>query len=208
MPGRRQPPGSPGVDDFAGLSFDAMLRRMYAADVSADGLFITGVLSTGIYCLPSCAARKPKAQNVRFFPDEEHAKEAGLRACKRCRPDAFYAGRDPDHELLQALVRRLRREPAAFATVADLADAGGVGLSKLHGLVQRHLQTTPAELMHRHRIHKARELLRAGGLGATDVAFAVGYSSVSAFYRRFKLETGTTPGAFARGRPTSAEPGH
>lgn len=183
--------------DFEQLSFEEMLRRMYAADSSADGFFVTGVLSTGIYCLPSCPARKPKAENVRFFADEEQAKDAGLRPCKRCRPDAFYAGRDEDYELLMALTRRLQQEPEAFRTVEDLATEAGFGASKLHGLVRRHLRSTPGELIHRYRIQKAQDLLRKPEHGVVEVAFAVGYDSVSAFYRRFKLATGSTPKAFA-----------
>ncbi len=75
------------------LSFsrDTMLSPMQAADAAYDGRFITGVLSTGIYCLPSCRARKPLPHNVEFFDSPTIAQAAGLRPCLRCRPDAFYA---------------------------------------------------------------------------------------------------------------------
>lgn len=174
-----------------------MLAQMYASDASADGVFITGVTSTGIYCLPSCPARKPKAENVAFFPDETGARQAGLRPCKRCRPDDFYAGRDGDQELLTALIDRIQRTPERFPDVASMALEAGVGLSKLHLLTQNRLQTTPAEVLHRCRIEKARDLLSRGNVGATEAAFAVGYESVSAFYRRFKQTTGLTPKAYA-----------
>src|SRR5688572_5978452 len=58
-----------------------------ARDRAADGRFVTGVLTTGIYCRPSCAARHPKRENVRFFATGAEAAAAGLRACLRCRPD-------------------------------------------------------------------------------------------------------------------------
>lgn len=176
--------------------FEVMLERMLAADPTADGLFITGVLSTGIYCLPSCPARKPKAENVVFFTDEDQARNAGLRPCKRCRPECFYAGRDPDQELWQAALVALERDPAAFPNIAALAQQIGVGASKLHGLCRRYAQTTPAELIHSYRIQKAKELLADGRVDATEAAFAVGYHSVSAFYARFKAATGSTPRAF------------
>ncbi|MFC6593132.1 Ada metal-binding domain-containing protein [Deinococcus lacus] len=67
---------------------------MLAADAGYDGAFITGVISTGIYCLPSCRARKPKPENVVFCTHPAQAKELGLRACQRCRPDDYYAGVD------------------------------------------------------------------------------------------------------------------
>ena len=65
-------------------------NRAEARKGKFNGKFILGVMTTGIYCLPSCAARPPKPQNVRLFTTEAGAKAAGLRACKRCRPDLYY----------------------------------------------------------------------------------------------------------------------
>lgn len=191
---------SPDSAPGPALSFGEMLARMYASDASANGLFVTGVLTTGIYCLPSCSARKPKAENVEFFATEAAAREAGLRACKRCRPDQFYAGQDPDLERLSAAMTELLRDPLAIPDVTVLASRVGVGFSKLHVLVRRHALTTPGGLIHRSRIEAAKRLLSADEVGATEAAFAVGYESVSAFYEQFKRATGLTPGAFARRR--------
>lgn len=180
-----------------------MLARMRARDASADGHFLTGVTTTGIYCLPSCPARKPKAENVVFFASEGEAREAGLRACKRCRPDHFYAGTDPDCDRLLAALADLQRDPTAIPDVAALAARVGLGHSKLHTLARRCAGTTPAELIHAGRVHAAKRLLQLGKVGATEAAFAVGYESVSAFYARFKRATGMTPRAFARCGPAS-----
>src|SRR3954453_175577 len=68
------------------LDPDAAWRAVLARDGRADGRFVTGVLTTGIYCRPSCAARHPKRQNVRFFGSGADAAAAGLRACLRCNP--------------------------------------------------------------------------------------------------------------------------
>ena len=73
--------GSAGAIDSA-RAWEAVLRR----DRGFDGRFVTGVLSTGIYCRPSCAARHPRRENVRFFADGAAAREAGLRPCLRCSP--------------------------------------------------------------------------------------------------------------------------
>jgi AraC family transcriptional regulator of adaptative response / DNA-3-methyladenine glycosylase II len=86
------------------LTRDHMLQRFYARDRASDGRFITGVLTTGIYCLPSCTARKPLPENVRFFANRDDARAAGLRACLRCRPDDFYQQYDPDVHLLDTRV--------------------------------------------------------------------------------------------------------
>ncbi|MCH9646631.1 MAG: helix-turn-helix domain-containing protein [Deltaproteobacteria bacterium] len=178
---------------------------MMARDASADGLFVTGVLTTGIYCLPSCPARKPKAENVTFFATEREAQGAGLRACKRCRPDDFYQGRDSDLENFRSALEALKADPGAFSNVAALAAQAQVGLSKLHEVALRCTETTPGELIHRARIRRAMDLLEAGEVSATEAAFAVGYGSVSAFYERFKRQTGFTPGAFARREASSGK---
>ena len=72
-----------------------MYSRLLAGDSAWNGRFFTGVLTTGIYCLPSCKARKPKSENVRFFPTCEMARASGLRACKKCHPDDYARGADP-----------------------------------------------------------------------------------------------------------------
>src|ERR1700760_1227824 len=71
------------------LSAAEMYDRVLASDAQCNGRFFFGVTSTGIYCLPSCRAKKPKVQNTRFFPTVEAARAAGLRACKKCHPDDF-----------------------------------------------------------------------------------------------------------------------
>lgn len=173
-----------------------MLRRMMTRDASSDGLFLTGVVTTGIYCLPSCPARKPNPENVVFYATETDAQEAGLRACKRCRPDDFNAGRDSDRDRLTAALNQIVRDPLSVLDPPTLAKQMGVGLSKLHRLTRHHHQSTPGELIHRGRIEAAQELLHTSLMGATEVALAVGYESVSAFYARFKHQTGSTPAAW------------
>lgn len=171
---------------------------MRAADPTADGLFVTGVVSTGIYCLPSCPARKPNPENVVFFGDEAGARAAGLRPCKRCRPDDYYAGVDRERERFEAARCALADDPTSVRDVAAFADRVGVSPSTLHALAVRITGWSPGELIHAARIEAAKRLLTGGGETATGTAFAVGYESVSAFYARFRRVTGKTPGAFAR----------
>src|SRR4051794_5359554 len=87
---------------FPRLSEAKMYSALLASDAQYNGRFFTGVLTTGIYCLPSCKARKPKQQNVRFFPNVEAAREAGLRPCRKCHPDDFARGADPVLESIEA----------------------------------------------------------------------------------------------------------
>src|SRR6478752_3056618 len=100
-------------------------NRAEAGRGKFDGKFIIGVMTTGIYCLPSCAARPPKPQNVRLFTTEAEAKTAGLRACKRCRPDLYYRGEDENISLFEGLMARVRAEPGNFADASALAKGAG-----------------------------------------------------------------------------------
>lgn len=180
------------------LTHDEKLNLMYARDANANGLFITGVLTTGIYCLPSCPARKPKAENVRFFDSETKAQAAGLRPCKRCKPDYFYANLDPDRDDLYTALEKIKHDPATVSCVSELAKYVGFSESKLYHMIQLYRSTTPAELMHAYRIERAKYLFTQHQMSVTEAAFEVGYDSISTFYDRFKQQTGSTPGAYRR----------
>src|SRR5271156_422832 len=161
-----------------------------------DGKFIVGVLSTGIYCLPSCRARPPKPENVRLFKTEDEAKAAGLRACKRCRPDLYYRGENSDLSLFEGLRARLRKNPENFADTASLAAAAGVSQTKLGELMRDHAHMAPAAWLRRERVRAACRLLANGTDRIADIGFAVGFESESVFHRQFLAITRMTPGAW------------
>lgn len=177
------------------MTRESMLERFYARDADSNGRFITGVLTTGIYCLPSCTARKPLPENVRFFGTEDEARSAGLRPCRRCRPDHFYQQYDPDVHLLETLAADVRREPGRFADAAALVTASGIGTTKLNALFRRHFHATPAAFLARERVSAACISL-AGGASVTEAAFAAGFESLSAFHLNFRRLTGLTPGEY------------
>ncbi len=179
-----------------GLTRQRMLALAEARDRRYDGRFLTGVLSTGIFCLPSCPARQPKPENVRFFFSPEAAGGAGLRACRRCRPDLFYQRRDPDLEALEGLVAAMRRAPEDFVDLEAAARAVGFGRSKLHRLARRHYHSSPAALLQAARVARARELLLSSNLKILDVGFEAGYESDSAFHENFLRAGGLAPGAW------------
>jgi AraC family transcriptional regulator of adaptative response / DNA-3-methyladenine glycosylase II len=156
------------------------------------------VLTTGIYCLPSCPARKPLAANVRFFEDEAAAQAAGLRPCKRCRPDAFYRGEDAGLVHLETAMSQALARPEAFPDVEALAEAAGVGLTKLKALFRTHAQQSPAAFLQQARIRFACTCLREGQGPLLEVAHRSGYASSSGFHEAFRLQTGLSPGAYRR----------
>ena len=135
--------------DFESLNDDEMYARALASDASYNGRFFIGVLTTGIYCLPSCHARKPFRRNVRFFPDVESARTTGLRACKKCYPDDFALGLDPLLDQVDALAAEVRADPASFPDVAALVKRSGYGTTRLYQLFSLRYNLDPGRVPHR-----------------------------------------------------------
>jgi AraC family transcriptional regulator of adaptative response / DNA-3-methyladenine glycosylase II len=176
------------VSDRSGdRTADPLFARRYGAlssrDSRFDGQFIAGVHSTGIYCRPSCPAMTPHPRNVSFYRTAAAAHEAGLRACKRCQPDAVPGS--PDWNLRDDLASR------AMRLISDgVVEREGVpGLARHLGYTTRHLTRVlvaelgagPLALARAHRAQTARTLLVGTDLSIADVAFAAGFSSIRQF---------------------------
>lgn len=175
---------------------EQMLERMYQRDTAANGRFLVAVKSTGIFCLPSCPARKPMADNVAFYATPDEASGAGFRACRRCRSDQFYRGYDADLAELDGLLELMRADLSRFLTVQDLAARSGSGITRLNQLFRHYLQATPAGCLNALRVHAACRLISGDGAAAADAGFAVGFASASAYHDNFRRLTGMTPGAW------------
>jgi len=174
----------------------AMYARVLAGDASYNGRFFTGVLTTGIYCLPACKARKPKAGNVRFFPTCEAAREAGLRACKKCHPDDFARGADPVLETIEALVAEVRTRPENFTDARAIVRRSGFGATRVFELFRQHYHTTPADLLLRARLSAAKRQLLESHSPLSRIAADAGFESISAFHENFRRLNGLTPAAY------------
>jgi len=170
-----------------------MYSRFLASDPDWNGRFFTGVLTTGIYCLPSCRARKPRLENVRFFPSCDAARGAGFRACLKCHPDDFARGADPVLESVEALVAEVRADPARFRDARSVVRRSGYGTTRCFELFRQHFHSTPADLLLRARIDTAARLLVAGASPLADVAADAGFESLSVFHEHFRAFNGMTP---------------
>ena len=180
--------------DSAGAMDDAeawaaVLRR----DRIYDGRFVTGVLTTGIYCRPSCAARHPARRNVRFFADGAAARAAGLRPCRRCLPDDI--ARDE-----QAVLRAIKAIKAAEAPLplAQLAGAAGYSTSHFQRVFARLTGLSPAAYARALRGERAREAL-VEGERVTDAIYEAGFESASRFYDSMQGRLGMAPSAWVKG---------
>jgi AraC family transcriptional regulator of adaptative response / DNA-3-methyladenine glycosylase II len=182
---------------------DHLWRAVQAQDPRFDGWVFLGVRTTGIYCRPSCPARTPKRENVRFFSTAAAAQAAGFRACKRCRPDASPGS--PEWDRRADLVGR------AMRLIADgVVDREGVaGLARRLGYSERHvhrelvavLGAGPLAIARAQRAQTARVLLETTPLAIADVAFAAGFGSVRQFNDTVRQVFAVTPGALrARAR--------
>ena len=171
-----------------------MLEIMFGTGSSFDALFTVAVRTTGIYCRPSCCPpRKPKAENIEFYPSPAEAKAAGFRACKLCRPDGPHP-KELERRLVRSLLAAISQRPHLYKNVNDLVRCSGVSSSTLFKLFKTHFAATPAEVLARARIKLARRNLALNPeTGITEVAFAVGFESLSAFNHRFVQFTGLTP---------------
>ena len=178
------------------LSHDQMYDRLIAGDATYNGRFFTGVRTTGIYCLPSCKARKPKSENVDFFPSCEAARASGLRACRKCHPDDFARGADPVLQDIETLVKEIRAEPAHFPDVDAVVKRSGFGSTRLFELLRQHYHSTPADLILRSRLARARSRLAGENTKLADIAFESGFESLSVFHERFRQQHGLTPTAY------------
>lgn len=173
-----------------------LYARVLAGDATDNGRFFTGVLPTGIYCLPSCKARKPKPENVRFFPTCEAARASGLRACQKCHPDDFARGADPVLETIETLVAEIRAAPAAFADARAIVRRSGFSATRALELFRQHYHTTPADLLLRARLDQAKQRLLATDAPLAEIALGVGFDALSSFHENFRRLNGLTPAAY------------
>jgi AraC family transcriptional regulator of adaptative response / DNA-3-methyladenine glycosylase II len=173
---------------------------MSSRDARFDGQFITGVHTTGIYCRPSCPAATPRPGNVSFYLTSAAAHEAGLRACKRCLPDAVPGS--PDWNTRDDLAARAMRLIDDGTVERD----GVPGLARRLGYTPRHLTRVlvaelgagPLALARAHRAQTARLLLLGTGLPISEVAFAAGFGSVRQFNDTIAAVYERTPGDLRR----------
>lgn len=170
------------------IAWAAVLRR----DRSFDGQFITGVLTTGIYCRPSCSARHPARKNVRFFADCAAARAAGLRSCLRCRPDALAR----DEVAVRQAAKLLSGETPP--SLGDLAAAVGYAPHHFQRLFKRATGVSPAQFARGVKAQRAQAAL-ASGARVTDAIYDAGYSAPSRFYADAGAHMGMLPSAWRNG---------
>lgn len=160
-------------------------------DEKYDGEFFYGVITTKIFCRPSCKSRTPLRKNTVFFENIQEALNKGFRSCKRCRPDLLVY--DPTKDLLEKfrkIIDSTYSEPIDIKTISN-----DIGISEFYlmKLFKKYFGYTPKEYILKIRIDESLKLLRTTELDITEIAHKVGFESISSYYKNFSKIENCTP---------------
>ena len=158
---------------------EARWAAFVARDPAADGRFFIAVKTTGIYCRPSCPAKRPNRSNVSFYPSAEQAERAGFRPCKRCHPNAPSLRRRHAKKIKEAcrLIETAEHEPK----LEELAQAAGLSPYHFHRIFKASLGVTPKAYAAAHRHRRVREELSRSAT-VTEAIYGAGFNSNGRFY--------------------------
>jgi AraC family transcriptional regulator, regulatory protein of adaptative response / methylated-DNA-[protein]-cysteine methyltransferase len=162
----------------------------------ADGEFFYAVRTTGVYCRPSCAARMPRRENVRFFSEAAAAEQAGFRACKRCHPNST-APSQRQAELIAAACRCIE-QAEQIPNLAELAQGASLSRFHFHRLFKRVTGLTPKAYAAGLRAQRVRDKLPESG-SVTAAMYDAGFNSNARFYAQSDAALGMVPSAYRSG---------
>lgn len=175
---------------------DPRWARIAARDKTADGHLWYSVLTTGIYCRPSCPSRLPNPENVQLHDTLDGAKATGFRACKRCNPDG--ASLEAENAALVAKACRIIAESEREPSLQELADALGRSPGYFHRLFKASTGLTPKDYAAARRARRVRQGLGSGG-SITEAIYDAGFSSNGRFYEKSTGMLGMTPTQYRAG---------
>ena len=189
QPKSKKTNGSPSVDQE---SWNAVIAR----DPNYDGEFVFAVASTGVYCRPSCAARRPRRENVTFFPRPDQAERAGFRECLRCRPRSFSG--NPQSDVAKEICRYIEQHLDEPITLERLGKAFRLSPFHLQRRFKAAIGITPREYADSCRMRQLKRNLQSGD-NVTRAMYDAGYGSSSRLYEKTASQLGMTPDNYRRG---------
>ncbi|HZI49545.1 MAG TPA: bifunctional DNA-binding transcriptional regulator/O6-methylguanine-DNA methyltransferase Ada [Pyrinomonadaceae bacterium] len=179
------------------MSNPELWNAVLARDASRDGSFVFAVRSTGIYCRPSCPARRPHREQVRFFKLPEAAEQAGFRACKRCHPRNAPAN-DPQVELVRRLCHIIDEHDNDSVTLDGLSSMVGVNSHHLQRTFKQIMAITPRQYSDSRKLDRFKAGVKQGA-SVTDAMYSAGYGSSRGLYEKSSAQLGMTPATYGRG---------
>lgn len=168
-----------------------MRKAITTRDKYCDGIFWYGVVTTGVFCCPSCTSRAAKIENLRFFPGIEEAMAAGFRPCKRCQP----TGTLPQVVKLVEIASYIEKHADERLTLKDLATLAGLSQSRIQRVFKKAFGISPKAYQDAVRFRRFKRSLQQGG-GVTDAILSSGYGSISRVYGEATRHIGMTPKAY------------
>lgn len=173
--------------------WNAVLSR----DASRDGSFVFAVRSTGIYCRPSCPARRPRREQVRFFQLPEAAEQAGFRACRRCHPRRALTA-DPQIDLVRRICHAIDDHDEEPMTLKTLSLETGVSAHHLQRTFKNIMGITPRQYAESRRLDQFKANVKRGA-SVTEAIYEAGYGSSRGLYEKSSERLGMTPATYGRG---------
>jgi AraC family transcriptional regulator of adaptative response/methylated-DNA-[protein]-cysteine methyltransferase len=177
--------------------WDAVMAR----DSAQDGAFVFAVATTGVYCRPSCPARRPRRENVTFFSRPEQAEKAGFRACLRCRPRSISG--NPQSDSAKEICRYIEQHIDEPVTLEHLGKVFRQSPFHLQRRFKAALGITPREYADSCRLRLLKRNLQAGD-NVTRAMYDAGYGSSSRLYEKTASQLGMTPDKYRRGAVAAA----
>src|SRR5437016_6050896 len=172
-------------------------NAVLARDASRDGSFVFAVRSTGIYCRPSCPARRPRRAQVSFFQVPEAAEREGFRACRRCHPRRVHST-DPRIDLVRRICHAIDEHDEEPQTLKTLSEQTGVSTHHLQRTFKDLMGITPRQYAESQRMIRFKTNMK-GGASVTDAMYDAGYGSSRSLYEKSSAQLGMTPATYGRG---------
>lgn len=176
------------------MTDEEMWRAVVRSDGRYDGRFYYAVKTTGIFCRPSCRSKPPRRENVVYFKTARQALAAGFRPCKRCRSDLA------EYQPLRQIAEEAKQRIDSAEELDDSRRWAGAGLTprRQAAIFKQEYGLTPKAYSDTLRLERAKAVLTETEEKIIDVAAMAGFSSLSAFNRFFKKQTGLTPSAYRK----------
>ena len=190
------------------LDVNVCARARMSRDARFDGLFVIGVVTTGIYCRPVCPVRPPAEENVRYFRTAAAAQDAGYRPCMRCRPEraAFLPAWPLGSQTVIRAMSLINTGMLNDVPVAALAERLGIGVRQLNRLFHAELGASPKSIARMQRAALARQLIDDTALPFGEVAMVAGYGSLRRFNDDIRSVFTRSPRELRNGKRASVQP--